>query len=50
MCIRDRGGPIALVEEGDLIQIDIPARVLAIVGVRGERKTPEEMDLSLIHI
>ena len=38
------GGPIALVEEGDLIQIDIPARVLAIVGVRGERKTPEEMD------
>ncbi len=29
---------------GDLIQIDIPARVLAIVGVRGERKTPEEMD------
>ena len=35
------GGPIALVEEGDLIQIDIPARVLAIVGVRGERKTPE---------
>ena len=25
------GGPIALVEEGDLIQIDIPARVLAIV-------------------
>lgn len=38
------GGPIALVEEGDLIQIDVPNRVLAIVGVLGERKTPEEME------
>ncbi|MDY3279319.1 MAG: dihydroxy-acid dehydratase [Eubacteriales bacterium] len=38
------GGPIALVEEGDLIQIDIPARKLAIVGVAGEAKTPAEMD------
>ena len=37
------GGPIALVEEGDLIQIDIPARILAIVGVQGQPKTPEEM-------
>lgn len=38
------GGPIALVEEGDLIQIDIPQRILAIVGVKGEHKTPEEME------
>ncbi|MBP3645332.1 MAG: dihydroxy-acid dehydratase [Clostridia bacterium] len=38
------GGPIALVEEGDLIEIDIPGRLLAIVGVNGEQKTPEEMD------
>ena len=30
------GGPIALVEEGDLIEIDIPARKLAIVGIHGE--------------
>ena len=37
------GGPIALVEEGDLIRIDIPHRVLAIIGVKGEEKTPEEM-------
>ena len=37
------GGPIALVEEGDLIRIDIPARSLDIVGVKGEEKTPEEM-------
>ena len=41
------GGPIALVEEGDLIEIDVPGRILAIVGVKGERKTPEEMDLVL---
>lgn len=41
------GGPIALVEEGDLIEIDIPGRVLAIVGVAGERKTPGEMDVIL---
>ena len=38
------GGPIALVEEGDLIRIDIPNRILAIVGVKGEEKTPEEVD------
>ena len=38
------GGPIALVEEGDLIQIDIPNRTLAIVGVQGEAKTPGEME------
>ena len=41
------GVPIALVEEGDLIQIDIPRRILAIIGVRGERKTPEEIELIL---
>jgi len=41
------GGPIALVEEGDLIEINIPNRVLAIVGVRGERKSSEEMDVIL---
>ncbi len=38
------GGPIALVEEGDLIEIDVPGRKLNIVGVRGERKTPEEIE------
>ena len=34
-------------EENDLIEIDIPNRKLAIVGVQGERKTPEEMDAIL---
>lgn len=41
------GGPIALVEEGDLIRLDVKERVLAIVGVKGERKTPEEMEAIL---
>ncbi len=37
------GGPIALVEEGDLIEIDVKARKLNIVGIAGERKTLEEV-------
>ena len=41
------GGPIALVEEGDLIEIDVENRVLAIVGIAGERRTPEEIDAVL---
>ena len=41
------GGPIALVEEDDLIEIDVPGRVLAIVGVKGERRSPEEIDAIL---
>lgn len=41
------GGPIALVEEGDLIQLDVKERILSIVGVKGERKTPEEVDAIL---
>lgn len=38
------GGPIALVEEGDIIELDVEKRYLAITGVKGEPKTPEEMD------
>ena len=38
------GGPIALVEEGDLIRLDVKERILDIVGVQGQRKTPEEVD------
>ena len=41
------GGPIALVEQDDLIQIDIENRVLAIVGIKGERKSPGEIDAIL---
>ncbi len=42
-----QGGPIALVEENDLIEIDVAARKLNIVGVNGEDKTPEEMEIIL---
>ena len=42
-----QGGPIALVEEGDLIHIDVIARRLEIVGAAGERKSPAEMDAIL---
>ena len=38
------GGPIALVEEGDLIEIDVMERKLNIIGVAGERKSMEEID------
>ena len=38
------GGPIALVEEGDLIEIDIPNRKLNLIGTAGTMRTPEEME------
>lgn len=41
------GGPIAFVEEGDLIKIDIPERSLDVIGVAGEEKTPQEIDAIL---
>ncbi len=37
------GGPIALVENGDLIRIDIPNRSIDIVGVNGKERSMEEM-------
>ncbi|WP_208024522.1 dihydroxy-acid dehydratase [Amycolatopsis pithecellobii] len=41
------GGPIALVEENDLIEINAPGRRLAIVGTGGEKRRPEEIDAIL---
>lgn len=38
------GGPIALVEEGDLIEIDVMERKLNIVGINGKIKSMEEID------
>ena len=38
------GGPIALVEEGDLIEIDVMERKLNIVGIAGERRSMEEIE------
>ncbi len=42
------GGPIALVEENDLIELDIKSRKLAIVGINGVRRTPDEIDAILV--
>ena len=41
------GGPIALVEEGDLIEIDVKERKLNIIGIASERKSMEEIDAIL---
>ena len=41
------GGPIALVAEGDLIEINIPERRLAIVGTGGEQRAPEDIEAIL---
>ena len=37
------GGPIAFVEDDDIITLDVQNRYLAITGVKGEPKTEEEM-------
>ena len=38
------GGPIALIANEDLIRINVAERKLEIIGVKGEEKTPEEID------
>lgn len=38
------GGPIALLEENDLISIDIPNRKLEIVGINGQELPAEQVD------
>ena len=42
-----RGGPIALVEDGDLIAIDIPNRTLSIVGVGHKSLGKKDMETVL---
>lgn len=42
-----QGGPIALVEEGDLIRLDILGRRLDLVGVDNQEKTPDQMEAIL---
>lgn len=37
------GGPIALVAEGDLIEINIPDRILRICGIAGQEMSEEEI-------
>ncbi|MDI6600834.1 MAG: dihydroxy-acid dehydratase [Thermoanaerobacteraceae bacterium] len=38
------GGPIAFVEDGDIIHIDIPGRRLDIVGINGVEMSPSEIE------
>ncbi|MFL5659691.1 MAG: dihydroxy-acid dehydratase [Ktedonobacteraceae bacterium] len=38
------GGPIALIEENDLIEIHVPERRLAIVGVQGQRLPEDQVE------
>jgi len=37
------GGPIAVIENDDLIQIDIPNRELNIIGIKGQKRTQDEI-------
>ena len=41
------GGAISLVADGDLIEISLSRRGLNIVGINGERKSPEEIEHAL---
>ena len=41
------GGPIALVKEDDLIQLDIEQRILQIIGFHGVPHTPQEVEAEL---
>lgn len=38
------GGPIALIEEGDLIEIHVPERRLALAGIQGQRLPENEVE------
>lgn len=42
-----QGGPIALIEEDDLIYLDIPGRVLSIVGIHGVPMGEDEVAVEL---
>ena len=49
-CIRQKGvftGLVITINSEDLILIDVATRKLEIVGVKGEEKTPEEMEAIL---
>lgn len=37
------GGPIAAIEDGDLVRIDIPARTLSVVGIQGSVRDEQEV-------
>jgi dihydroxy-acid dehydratase len=42
-----RGGPLALIEDGDLICIDIPKRKLSVIGCDGKEMSPDRVNAHL---
>jgi len=38
-----RGGPIAFVEDGDIIEYDVEKRTIDLVGIHGREMSPEEV-------
>ena len=42
-----RGGPIALVEDGDRISIDIPGRKLSVIDCEGKQMSPDQVKTHL---
>jgi dihydroxy-acid dehydratase len=42
-----QGGPIALIEDGDMILIDIPKRILSIVGQKEKKIDPDDVNTLL---
>jgi len=42
-----RGGPIALIADGDLISIDIPNRKLSVIGCDGKQLSPDQVNARL---
>jgi dihydroxy-acid dehydratase len=42
------GGPIAVLKNGDLVEIDIPGRGLNVVGIGGRREDPATVDAILL--
>ncbi|WP_319371093.1 dihydroxy-acid dehydratase [uncultured Ilyobacter sp.] len=43
-----QGGAIALVEKGDLVEINVEKRSINIIGIKGDRKTSEEIEEILV--
>ena len=42
-----RGGPLALIADGDLISIDIPNRSLSLIGCDGKQMSPDQINAQL---
>lgn len=41
------GGPIALIEDNDMIEVNISERVLQVIGIKGQLMETEEIDAVL---